>query len=749
MSKQAKHIYEFGPFRLDSAERLLLRGGAPVSLTPKVFDTLLVLIENSGHLVEKDELMTRLWPDTFVEEVTLARNVSDLRKALGQAANGQKYIETVPKRGYRFLAGVSEVCEEGVELIVQKATRSRLVIEEEETITKDEVEAEPALRITTNGRPSNAEYLIGKVKLHKLGALVSLAVLLGGVGALTYGIYRFAAPRGSYAHFQNLNKIKFTPLTTVGNAIDATVSPDGKLIAYVQRENGKYSLWTKAVATDSAVQIVPPAEALGMGKTKFSPDGNYIYYSVLETAGPEVIYQVKVLGGTPREVVTKVFDSTITFSPDGKQFAFLGDSGLTHLFVVNTDGTDERILASSSGNVSFSGGPSWSPDGKIIATPAYISGSTARQAILVGVAVESGEVKPLLSQQRWTNIARAEWFRDGSGLVLMATQKPADRFQLWQLSYPGGEVRRITNDLDDYGPVSLTTDSGVLVTTRARGSCRIWVVPDGDASKARQLTSRGGQAREGGAGVAWTPDGRIVYSSKASGGVYSNIWIMNADGSNPRQLTDAPVNDWFPAVSPDGRYIVFSSNRSGEFNLWRMDINGGNLKQLSNGLAFTPHFSPDGRWVACMFGSHEKMCIWKFPVDGNSPVQLTETNAAVPTFSWDGKLIAYDSYGEQVEKPKVVIVPSEGGARVKVLDYTPLWNSGLQWSPDDKSIIYVDLRQGGANLWRLPLDGGPAQQLTDFKSETIYSFEFTPDGRQLVCARGTTTSDVVMISESE
>src|SRR5258708_15128137 len=158
MSKQAKHIYEFGPFRLDSAQRRLLRGGSPVSLTPKVFDTLLVLIENSGHLVEKDELMTRLWPDTFVEEVTLARNVSDLRKALGEAANGQKYIDTVPKRGYRFVAGVSEVCEESVELIVEKATRLRLVIEEEETVTKDEVEGERALRITANGSFSNAKY---------------------------------------------------------------------------------------------------------------------------------------------------------------------------------------------------------------------------------------------------------------------------------------------------------------------------------------------------------------------------------------------------------------------------------------------------------------------------------------------------------------------------------------------------------------------------------------------------------------
>jgi Tol biopolymer transport system component len=149
-----------------------------------------------------------------------------------------------------------------------------------------------------------------------------------------------------------------------------------------------------------------------------------------------------------------------------------------------------------------------------------------------------------------------------------------------------------------------------------------------------------------------------------------------------------------------------------------------------------------------MFGSQGKMSIWKVPVDGSSPVQLTETHGATPTFSSDGKLIAYDAYDERAEKKtKVVIIPSEGGAPVRVLDYTPLWNTGLQWSPDDSSIIYTNLRQGGANLWRLPLDGSPAQQLTDFKSEQIFNFEFTLDGHQLVCARGTITSDVVMIGD--
>jgi DNA-binding winged helix-turn-helix (wHTH) protein/tetratricopeptide (TPR) repeat protein len=128
VSKVLKTCFEFGPFHLDAAERLLLRDGQPVALPPKVFDTLLVLVQSSGHLVEKDELMTKLWPDTFVEEATLARNISDLRKALSEDTGQHQYIETVPKRGYRFVASVKFA--EADTILVQRRSKLRTVVEE-------------------------------------------------------------------------------------------------------------------------------------------------------------------------------------------------------------------------------------------------------------------------------------------------------------------------------------------------------------------------------------------------------------------------------------------------------------------------------------------------------------------------------------------------------------------------------------------------------------------------------------------
>ncbi|MEK6321711.1 MAG: winged helix-turn-helix domain-containing protein [Acidobacteriota bacterium] len=131
MSKQADVSYEFGPFRLNASERRLVRNGKPVSLAPKVFDTLLALVENSRRLIGKDELISRLWPDTFVEEATLARNISDLRKALGESSGEAKYIETVPKSGYRFVAEVRQVDPKDSVMIVERHTRSHLVVQEE------------------------------------------------------------------------------------------------------------------------------------------------------------------------------------------------------------------------------------------------------------------------------------------------------------------------------------------------------------------------------------------------------------------------------------------------------------------------------------------------------------------------------------------------------------------------------------------------------------------------------------------
>src|SRR5215471_14874811 len=170
MSLQTKHIYEFGPFRLDEAEHLLLRDGNAVPLTPKAFDLLLTLVEGHGHLLEKEELLKKVWPDTFVEEANLASNISQLRKALGDGENGHRYIETAPKRGYRFVAGVKKLEEEGAEQPVQEPSGLQNLMGES-VFAADGADGTPT-------RASNPESLAKRIIRNKGGAMLASAIVI-------------------------------------------------------------------------------------------------------------------------------------------------------------------------------------------------------------------------------------------------------------------------------------------------------------------------------------------------------------------------------------------------------------------------------------------------------------------------------------------------------------------------------------------------------------------------------------------
>ncbi len=579
---------------------------------------------------------------------------------------------------------------------------------------------------------SSAEIILSAIKRHRAGAAVTLIIFLIAVAAAGYLLNKFIdRPPAS------LRNIKISRITMSGNASGAAISPDGKYVAYASQS----SLWIRQIITNSNLQISQGP----YWNLTFSPDGNYLYcYGTPKDDPGPAIYRIPALGGMPKKLIVGVGnsngDSRISLSPDGRQLVFTREypSGETAVLVANTDGSEEHKIATRQDHKFFSSA-AWAPDGKKIAcVGAQIEGRRL-SADIVEVSLENGTQKTL-THDRWSWISDVAWLSDGNSLLINASDKDGSAIQIWQLPYPDGNVRRITTDLNSYRGLSLTADSGALVTTQTQGVLNLWVQPEGDTSRARQVTS-GSATQDGADGIAWTADNKIVYSSHANGD--PDIWIMNPDGSNQRQLTAGLGSDNYGlSVSPDGRYIFFTSNRGG---IWRIDLDGSNPKQLtSEGQVST--CSPDGKWVFYITSGLNRALLWKVSVDGGDAVQLIDHySEMVPNgISPDGKLIAVTLPGSKDEGQKLGIVLAEGGELVKVVDLPPsIGQPGrIEWTADSRAITYIFR----SNLWSQPIAGGPPKQLTNFNEYRIQSFAWSPDGRHLACARGFSTNDVVLLS---
>jgi eukaryotic-like serine/threonine-protein kinase len=753
--EQIRDLYEFGPFRLDATERTLQREGAPVALAPKVFDTLLVLVENSGHVLEKEELLRAIWPDSFVEESNLAQNIFQLRKALGEGSAEQRFIETIPKRGYRFMAEVRKIQNLRPEfaavgranfgIFVDAEDGDALPVEEAEGVAGRPADHRAAAIPAAPGVGARAD---SQFKARRLRLFLAAAALLAVAGLTAYFIIRRQSP--APLAFQ---KMRITKLTASGKARLPAISPDGKYVAYVQDDAGKRSLWVRQVAATSSMQIVAPAEVTYNGVT-FSPDGNFVYYVVQEKGeNPGLVYstlyRVPLLGGTAGKVLFDV-DSPVTFSPDGRQFAFLRFFPAEKegaVMVANADGGGERKLSVRRRPQWYSPvGPSWSPDGKYIACAVGDKGTHGAEAGVALVRVADGAEQPLGSQNlAW--IGQVAWLSDSSGVAVNAWHRETAAYadQVWLLSYPDGNLSRMTNDLLSYKGLSAARTGNALVTARTDRVMRLWLVSEGDSESAVPAGASLSDNYSEQLGLDWLSNERLLYASHGGGNL--DVWAMDADGGNQRQLTLDPHTDVSPVGTPDGRYVVFVSERTGTTNIWRADADGGNPKQLTSGRnEGHPSVSPDGRWVVYTSRPGDEPQLWKVSIDGGEPVKLSNKALSMPQVSPDGKMIACYYRDEQL-KVHVALVPFEGGDEVRPLKMQfPVWGI-MKWTPDGGALSYIRNVEGVSNVWAQPIDGGDARQLTHFKTDQIFRFAWSPDGQRLACERGTALNDIVLISD--
>ena len=537
--------------------------------------------------------------------------------------------------------------------------------------------------------------------------------------------------------------ISLTKLTTHGQAEVAAISPDGKYAVHVMKEADGESIWLRHLVTNSNTRLLPPVQDQ-LGGLSFSPDGNYIYFDRREGGENYNLYYIPVLGGVPRVLLDNV-SSGITFSPDGKQIAFFRINfleGKSALMTANSDGSNVQELTALKFPKLFSpvGLPAWSPDGKVIICGEINFKDNITR--LVEFKVKDGQEK-VLSDQQWRLIGPIVWLNSGEGLFMIATGKSGGHNpQIWYISYPEGELRRITNDLNNYVSLSLSKINDAILTVQQESRSNIWIVSGADVSKSKQITD---SRNEGSLGITWTPDGRIVYASQDNG-----LGIMEADGSNQHLLMLNKKNAMLPAVSADGHYIAFAATGGGPIlYIWKMDIDGGNLKQLTTHGESFPQFTPDGKWIIYTAFSSGIVALWKIPATGGTPQQITNEPAAGGAISHNGNLIACFYQGtDSTKKWMLAILRSSGGKPIKIFKLPVGFSMDVQlrWTPDDKAITYIVDFNGISNIWSQPLDGSPPKKVTGFNGKQINAYDFSRNGT-LACARGNAESDVVLIKD--
>ena len=717
--------FAFGDFYVDCEQRSLMRDGERVSLTPKVFDLLLLLIENHGQVLEKDRLMKTVWPDAFVEEGNLTQNISVLRKTLHD--HGQRFIQTVPRRGYRFVGQVRELTDET--LLIEERSLTRVVVEETESDRGPN-------QMTDRQRRRRRNTVVVSVAAF-------LVLTAAGIGWTFLGPRRFA---GRTPPPFEVSNVTLRTITSNGNVVYGVISPDGQFVAYstVDQDN-RYALWLQRSGSREALQLIPPSPH-PVGPAAISHDSNWIYYGETNPDQPlkgNTIYRLPLFGGAPRKVLEDV-PVFAALSPDDQRLLlhrFKPTGGVEVISVNALDGSDERLIASSNDAADYLG-TQWSPDGTRLLFFSSEQRADGPYWSLSEMPAAGGAHKTILApaQRRIWFIA---WANAGRGIVMTANDPATKIPQLFYVSYPDGETRRISNDLVGYTTVSVGGE--VIMAGKVERQSKIWITNWPGPQPARQAIER-----DIADAMSWTPAGDIVYDTNDDGRLH--LWIAEAGGQR-RQLSPDDADERQPDVSWDGKLIAFLSRRSGNLALWLMDAEGRNSRRLTaDGVrAWQPRFAPDGQSIYFLMERENRSQLARISIAGGPPQVIADevNDDSYFDISPDGKRIAYSIRDDNQKRTRVVVRALEVTSPKSYFEIEPGYF--LRWTPDGQNLAYAQYPQDkkfGEALWLQPVSGGPPQQVLNVTPDLLYWAAWSRDGKALAISHGRFVRDIVLVTRN-
>jgi serine/threonine protein kinase/Tol biopolymer transport system component len=608
--------------------------------------------------------------------------------------------------------------------------------------------------IAASAHPSSSSVLIAEARRHR-GALFGAAVVVAAlVVAAGFGVYKLL---GRSAPGFDAHKLTVRPLTDHGEVTNfATISPDGRLVAYGRRE-GERSLRVKQVATGSEVTVAAAQPGFFGSSATFTPDGNYLYYPHDDPANPNTanLYSVPSLGGTPRQVVSDVA-SAAAFSPDGQRIVYrrvIQENADDKILIANADGSGEKVIVQGkrAEGKGFFTDPSWSR-GDLIAVGAFDTAKDQITSIMV-FTVQGALVKKFPFQMVVTSVA---WMPDGSGLLFVGAEKATGlRDQIWFQPYPTGEVIRVSNDLSRYLSVSVTGDGRSFITTEQRQAATIYVGDSPAALSGKigwKLTPISTQQATG-YDLSWIANGKLLQQDGSW-----HLYETASDGSNRvRLLENDSVLFSGRACGPGDSVVIGRVLDDNKPNVWRLNTVSGELKQLTFGIDIEKgDCTPDGKWLLYADGAGNDGVghIYKVLIDGGTPVEMARGTAFSPVVSPDGKLIAYGKttgQGTQA-KSKIVVQRLDDRSIAQEIDMPAAFSDwhALGWTPDGKALSFVHNTTGQIqNVYMLLLSGGAPIPLTHFDPEAVSvpAYAWSRDGKKFAVTRERyNDTDVVIFS---